>query len=331
MTTRIDARKKRLSNLLWMAALASAGLVATALAAGERSDAAPVELGQVEWLRDYDQATERSRAQDKPIFLLFQEIPGCQTCVSFGEEVLSHPLIVEAIEDEFVPLAIRNNRPGRDRIILEQFGEPAWNNPVVRFVGRDGRDLIPRKDGVWRKADIVRRMLDALSAADRPAPPYLTALADELAPTRIEKATFAMHCYWEGEACLGALPGLLSSRTGALDGREVVEIRFDASRIDYPTLLREAKARGCAEAVFAHGGRQSTAATAIFGEQARLARGFARDASERDQKFHLKRNRATRELELTPAQATRLNHAIWARKAWRADLSPRQRVAAGGR
>lgn len=35
-----------------------------------------VETGQVAWLRDLDQAKRRSADTGKPIFLLFQEIPG---------------------------------------------------------------------------------------------------------------------------------------------------------------------------------------------------------------------------------------------------------------
>ena len=58
------------------------------------------------------------------------------------------PLLVEAIEDQFVPLLVYNNQES-DSALLKSFGEPAWNNPVLRFLDHQGRDLIPRKDGVW--------------------------------------------------------------------------------------------------------------------------------------------------------------------------------------
>jgi len=35
-----------------------------------------VELGAVEWLRDRDTAFERAKAENKPVVLLFQEVPG---------------------------------------------------------------------------------------------------------------------------------------------------------------------------------------------------------------------------------------------------------------
>ena len=273
------------------------------------------ELGQVHWLRDYEVARTRSAREGKPIFLLFQEVPGCETCVSFGEEVLSHPLLVEAIEDEFIPLAILNNKPGDDRRILEQFGEPAWNNPVVRFIGQGEKDLIARRDRIWQSSEIATRMTQALQVAERPVPDYLVALQGELAPQTIERATLAMGCYWAGEACLGTLPGLLSSRVGDLSGREVVELKFDGTRLSYRELLTRARRLGCADSVFAHGEDQLTIAREVFGTAAQTAKGLATDASARNQKYHLKRNATLgdiAQLDLTPGQATRLNHISWA-------------------
>ena len=36
----------------------------------------PVELGQVRWRRDFDAALAEAKAADKPVLLLFQEVPG---------------------------------------------------------------------------------------------------------------------------------------------------------------------------------------------------------------------------------------------------------------
>lgn len=79
----------------------------------------PEELGKVQWLRDYDKALAIAKQQGKAVFILFQEVPGCATCRNYGHHVLSHPLIVEAIESEFVPLAIFNNKGGDDAAILK--------------------------------------------------------------------------------------------------------------------------------------------------------------------------------------------------------------------
>lgn len=36
----------------------------------------PVELGQVRWRRDFDAALAEAKQADKPVLLLFQEVPG---------------------------------------------------------------------------------------------------------------------------------------------------------------------------------------------------------------------------------------------------------------
>ena len=53
-----------------------------------------VELGDVHWLRSFDEAQTRSKKEGKSILILFQEIPGCATCRNYGSDVLTHPLIV---------------------------------------------------------------------------------------------------------------------------------------------------------------------------------------------------------------------------------------------
>ena len=72
----------------------------------------PTELGAVQWHRDLD--AELAKKPGKPLFLLFQEIPGCDTCTGFGKNVLSQPLLVAAIEQCFVPVVVRNNVDGQE-------------------------------------------------------------------------------------------------------------------------------------------------------------------------------------------------------------------------
>ena len=36
----------------------------------------PIELGQVDWRRDHDRAFAEARRAERPVLLLFQEIPG---------------------------------------------------------------------------------------------------------------------------------------------------------------------------------------------------------------------------------------------------------------
>lgn len=75
-----------------------------------------------------------------------------------------------------MPVAIVNNTGGEDRKILRQFGEPAWNYQVVRFLNSDGRDIIPRRDRVWTLPALAERMRAALTKAKQPIPEALKEL-----------------------------------------------------------------------------------------------------------------------------------------------------------
>ncbi|MHC4601488.1 MAG: hypothetical protein ACYS47_21040 [Planctomycetota bacterium] len=53
------------------------GLMAAVLGAETAAGAdQPVELGTLRWLRDFDVAQARARDLEKPILLLFSEVPG---------------------------------------------------------------------------------------------------------------------------------------------------------------------------------------------------------------------------------------------------------------
>lgn len=140
------------------------------------AEVAPVEVGKVSWGRDFEAALAESAKSGKPVFLLFQEVPGCAGCKQFGKDVLGDDRLVTIIEREFVPVLVRNNVGGREAEILKRYKEPAWNYQVVRFIGADGEDLIPRKDRVWTTQALAPRMKKALEKAGRPVPKDLDAL-----------------------------------------------------------------------------------------------------------------------------------------------------------
>ena len=283
----------------------------------------PPELGRVNWGRDLDSALAESAKTGKPVLLLFQEIPGCKTCRDFGGSPMSNPLLVEVIETEFVPVAVHNNRPGRDAEVLKKYGEPSWNFPVMRFVDADGVDILPRRERIWDAGGVARRLIEALIASGREPPGYLRLAAAE-APRQVAKATFAMHCYWEGEARLGALDGVLATRAGWFGGNEVVEVVFDPTVRDYDRLVRSAQELNCAQTVFAHDQEQLTKATRLAGRKAVLIKSPAREAKASDQKYTLNRTEL-RHLPLTPMQATKVNADLRNGEDPRRWLSPRQK------
>ncbi len=148
-------------------------VVGVAAYGGERTNN-PIEAGDVRWGRDLEAALKNSAKTGKPVLVLFQEIPGCSGVQKFGREVLTNPTLVEAIEKEFFPVLVYNNRKGgRDEELLRRFQEPAWNYQVIRFLNAAGRDVIPRKDRIWTTSGVASRMVEALEAANRPVPKYL--------------------------------------------------------------------------------------------------------------------------------------------------------------
>lgn len=281
-----------------------------------------VELGEVHWLRDFEKAKKASKSTGRPMFVLFQEIPGCQTCQDFGKHPLSHPLIVEAIEELFVPVTIFNNKKGVDEQLLKHFQEPSWNNPVVRFMTAGETDIIGRKDRVWTTQGIASRMIQTLEQAERPIPGYLHQIS---LPTnrKIETAEFAMHCYWEGEVLLGGINGVYTTLSGWRDNLEVVQLKYSPEVVSYDKLLDQALKLKCASKVFAHTGEQLKIARQKVGNSATAVDGKLRNAKSSDQKYYLGKT-PFRHLPLTEIQATKINALAKTGKSPEPLLSPRQ-------
>ncbi|MFN0059345.1 MAG: hypothetical protein ACKVX7_12895 [Planctomycetota bacterium] len=108
---------------------------------------------------------------------------------------MSHPLVVDAAEREFVPACIYNNTTGdADAALRERFKEPAWNNPVVRITDAQSELIVPRITDDWRLVTLVDAMTRALAARKQPTPIYLELLRRELVARRegVEIAIFGM-------------------------------------------------------------------------------------------------------------------------------------------
>ncbi len=238
----------------------------------------PVEVGNVSWGRDFPAALKASKTTGKPVFLLFQEVPGCAGCKQFGREVLGDPKMVTAIEENFTPLLIHNNKSGADAEILKKFNEPAWTFQVIRFLDSNGKDLIPRKDRVWESPELLQRMNQALEKAGRP----------QVKTTVTRRVAISQYCFWTGEMKIGAIDGVTRTEAGFLNGREVTLVDFDPEKLPLADLTRKAKAEGVATGVFTD-----------------WEKGY-RKAPDSDQKRQLQGTRYAK-LKLTPEQATKVN------------------------
>jgi hypothetical protein len=210
----------------------------------------PIEIGTVDWRRDFEAALLDTERSGKPVFAFFQEVPGCSGCQKFGAEVMSHPAIVQAVQEEFIPVLIYNNRRGKDAALLRRYNEPAWNYQVVRFLDGNGTDLIPRKDRVWTTDALALRMARALEAAGRSIPGYLEVVAYENDTKNHATVAFAQHCFWTGEFELGQIRGVISTEAGWLEGREVVLLRYHRNLLSVKTLVEKAGQTDSADKIY---------------------------------------------------------------------------------
>ena len=298
MTCRVSTPKLVLSLILSILLLLSLELFAA-------KQKQYKELGAVDWMRDYDAAMQTAAKSEKPVLILFQEVPGCQGCVSYGETTLSEPLIVDAIEHNFIPVAIFNNKPGRDAEILKHFKEPAWNFQVMRFLDDSGKDIIPRKDRVWTTQGTASRMIEALVTFGRPVPDYLKTMAWAGHDQKPEIEVFSMYCFWSGEANLGGIEGVVETESGWMNGKEVVKLSYDPKVLGKNALAKKASVFG-------------------YHREDYDPKKYRR-ASQSDQKRHLRHSKL-KDLKLTRGQATKINAALAKNDASevRAWLSPSQ-------
>lgn len=284
----------------------------------------PVEIGKVAWGRDLDAALERSATTQKPVLVLFQEVPGCAGCQAFGKTVLSDPLLVEAIEDLFVPVVVFNNRSsGMDEEVRQRFKEPAWNYQVIRFLDSDAKDIVPRKDGVNSIEAVATRMIQTLKAAKQPVPKYLDSIVQSSASTGHSQAAFAMSCFWTGEYQLGNIDGVVATQAGWLDGREVTLVNYDPKQISLTSLASQAAKVRCAQKVYTRDGQT------LSGLQGGTLDSSYRAASKSDQKKQIARWPEFQRIPgINAMQLTKIN-SLAPRDSSQAMqwLSPRQRKA----
>ncbi len=267
------------------------------------------ELGDVSWHRDFSKAIQLSEKADKPILILFQEVPGCATCRNYGHNVLTHPLIVEAIETEFIPLAIFNNKKGADEEVLKYYNEPSWNNPVVRIVKSNKQNIIPRIGRDYSQLGMVEGMVKALQNEGKAVPKYMDLLHQELMAEAngLEKVNFSMYCFWTGEKEIGQVDGVIHTRPGFMHGKEVVEVEYDPNIVTLKQLTRKAKSAKCASDVYVEHTHQFSDAQEVVGAgNVNTSADFRLD---KEPKYYLSKT-IYRHLPMTKLQAVKANALI---------------------
>ena len=123
---------------------------------------------------------QKVQKTNKPILILFQEIPGCSTCKIMVETSF---LILCGNRSHwtefFIPLAIYNNKSGKDHEVLQFFNEPAWNNPVVRIVDSKLNDICERLNGNYSSFGLISKINASFVKRGKAVPEYLRLLEEE--------------------------------------------------------------------------------------------------------------------------------------------------------
>ncbi len=277
-------------------------LFSSALSGQKISHQQHVELGDVHWYREYDDAFAKAKKEDKSVLILFQEVPGCSTCKNYGQNVLTHPLIVEGIETEFIPLCIFNNKKGKDLDILQKFNEPTWNNPVVRIFDKNQKELTPRLSGNYSSAGLISSINSALIKSNSLIPEYLNLLEQELS-SETDEIFLSMYCFWTGEKEIANIAGVIGTEAGFMNGKEVVKVRFNQSVTSAKSIHKIAKKSSCGDQMFDKNNNYR---------------------KDKESKYYL-RHSSLKYLPMTPLQESKTNRALALKEDPLKYLSPTQR------
>jgi hypothetical protein len=278
------------------------------------------ELGFVNWSRSYEESKLVAVKENKPIFILFQEVPGCSTCKSYGKNILTHPHIKEAIETYFVPLVIFNNKGGKDAAILSKFNEPSWNNPVVRIIDNSTEnDIVNRLNGRYGMAGLIETIENGILASNKLIPEYLALLRQEFTSIDLRETHLAMYCFWSGEKNMGNIEGVIETQAGFMNGSEVVKIIYDADKLDEAQLLAYASEKKCADALYSNDQREISIAKKLKIKTAN--EGVFRADSQ--PKYYIFKT-TYKDLPMTGPQALKANAALSNGSSPDEFLSPRQ-------
>ncbi|MEP7196702.1 MAG: VPGUxxT family thioredoxin-like (seleno)protein, type 2 [Saprospiraceae bacterium] len=278
------------------------------------------ELGKVNWGRDLEIAKIESKKSNKDILILFQEIPGCSTCKNYGNHVLSHPLLTEAIEDNFIPVVIHNNKSGIDKEVLNFFNEPAWNNPVVRIVDYNLKDVGERLSGNYTRLGLLSRINSALLKKNLTLPKYLKLLEEEFIAESvgIKTAYVGMYCFWSGEKCYAQAKGVVATKAGYMNGSEVVQIAYNPNATTLEKILEHGEKMQCADKIF-----KEASLPEVKTKISQKAQGQFR--VDKESKYYIY-NSNYKFLPMTELQASKINLALAENKSVDEFLSPRQIV-----
>jgi len=130
-----------------------------------------------------------------------------------------------------------------------------------------------------------------------------------------------MFCFWTGEKELGQLDGVVSTEAGFMNGREVVQVKYNPTQIAFDQLLAKAQSSQCASNVYTNDTHQKNIAAKKLG--ATKVKSTSNFRPDREPKYYLGKT-IYQYLPMTELQATRANALIGNGQSPNVVFSPRQ-------
>lgn len=217
---------------------------------------------------------------------------------------MTNPIIIDAIENSFIPLLVINNKGGVDAEVLKKYNEPAWNYQVIRFLTAEGKDIIAREDKVNSQRELSSRMVMALERSKQAVPDSLQLLAQSSDTNNLGRVAFSCACFWTGEYKIGAIEGVVSTESGWLGGHEVTLVIYHKKHITLGDLYKKAHALGVAHSVYVANQSQAAELKGMV-KNTGLLSGYKK-AKSSDQNRQLNGTDFS-SLQLTESQLTKVN------------------------
>lgn len=190
----------------------------------------------------------------------------------------------------------------------------------MRIVNAAGANVVERVSGNYSPLGVVQAIAEALG--DK-APNYLNLLCEELTAEAqgVETATLSMYCFWTGEGQLGQLDGVVATEPGFMNGREVVQVKFNPNVLSFEQLVKTGNQANCADQVFTNNVNQKTVAEKTLGKNAVATTSNFR--LDDDRKYYLSKT-IYRFVPMTSLQAARANALVGKGRSPNAVLSSKQ-------
>jgi hypothetical protein len=293
------------------------------------------ELGCMQFhFVSFHNALKDSSTTRRPVLLVQAEIPGDTDA---GNEIFSHPLIVEASDslftavfnkDEDYSCSASRSASGKSRRTRVGFFDDSGNEIVQSLCA----DMLTR-------AGIAEAMIATLEACEQPVPKYLRLLYDEergrIKPGPVglpvpcyHRAVFGMYDSTLGEVEFAGLEGVMSTRAGFLTGQIIVEVIYDAGRISFSSIIHYALKRKVGDIIYYQTNDERIAALMEIQrvkESSKVTEFLGTIQLDKDPKRALRKS-PLRFVPLTDLQATRANRLAHLNRFDEAMhlLSPRQ-------